>query len=49
MIKYLFNPLSSPGRVSILTYPYLSAGAPVQGEDKGLINNLSLLIFTIMF
>ena len=33
------NPLTSPEeRVTIFTSPYLSAGAPVQGEAKGLIN-----------
>ena len=32
------NPLTSPGEgVSVFTYLYLSAGAPAQGEAKGLI------------
>ena len=37
-IKYNINPLASLGEgVSTLTSPYLSAGAPAQGEAKGLI------------
>ena len=37
-LKYLFNPLASPGEVvSVFTSPYLSAGAPALGEAKGLI------------
>ena len=40
-MKYLsniFNPLTSPGEGhTIFTYPYLSVGAPAQGEAKGLI------------
>ena len=32
------NPLTSPGEgVTVFTYPYLSAGAPAQGESKGLM------------
>ena len=35
------NPLTSPGEgVTVFTYQYLSAGAPSQGEAKGLINNI---------
>ena len=30
--------------VHIFIYPYLSAGAPEQGEAKGLIKNLSIFI-----
>ena len=31
------NPLTSPGEVvTVFTSPYLSAGAPAQGEAKGL-------------
>ena len=38
-IEYNINPLISPWEVvTIFTYPYLSTGAPAQGEDKGLIN-----------
>ena len=34
----MFNPLTSPGEgVTVSTSPYLSAGAPAQGETKGLI------------
>ena len=37
--KLLFiNPLTSPGEVvTVFTSPYLSAGAPAQGEAKGLM------------
>ena len=36
--KIFINPLTSPGEVvTVFTYPYLSAGAPAQGEVKGLI------------
>ena len=32
------NPYTSPGEgVTVFTSPYLSAGAPAQGEAKGLI------------
>ena len=32
------NPLTSPGEgASVFTYPYLSAGAPKEGEAKELI------------
>ena len=35
----LLNPLASPGEgATVFTYPYLSAGAPAQGEAKGLID-----------
>ena len=35
--KKIINPLASPGEeVSAFTYLYLSAGAPAQGEAKGL-------------
>ena len=35
------NPLTSPGEVvTVFAYPYLSAGAPAQGETKGLIKIL---------
>ena len=38
LIKNNINPLSSLGEgVSIFTSPYLSAMAPAQGEEKGLI------------
>ena len=34
----LINPLTSPGEgVTAFTSPYLSAGAPEEGEVKGLI------------
>ena len=34
----IFYPSTSPGEgVAVFTYPYLSAGAPAQGEAKGLI------------
>ena len=37
----LFNPLTSPGEgVTVITSPYLSAGAPAFGEAKGLMVNL---------
>ena len=36
--KFMINPLASPGEgVTVFTSPYLSAGAPAQGEVKGLI------------
>ena len=36
--KNLINPLTSPGEgITVFTYPYLSTGAPTQGEVKGLI------------
>ena len=35
----IFNPLTSPGEGgSVFTSQYLSAGAPAQGEAKGLID-----------
>ena len=40
-IKDFINPLTSPGEgVTVFTYPYLSEGAPVLGEAKGLIRLL---------
>ena len=37
-VEKLFNPLTSPWEVvSVFTSPYLSAGAPAEGEVKGLI------------
>ena len=42
-IKIIINPLTSPGEgVTIFTYPYLSAGAPAQGEAKGLIIKITI-------
>ena len=44
-IFYLINPLTSPGEgVTVFTSPYLSAGAPTQGEAKGLILSKSVRI-----
>ena len=44
----LFNPLTSPRElVSVFTYPYLNAGAPLQGEAKGLMNGMKFLIIII--
>ena len=38
MYVNIINPLTSPGEgVTVFTSPYLSAGAPAQGEAKGLI------------
>ena len=35
--KNIINPLALPGEeFSVFTYLYLSAGAPAQGEAKGL-------------
>ena len=43
-----FNPLASPGEgVTVFTYPYLSAGAPTQGEAKGLIKKHRMKIILI--
>ena len=43
----IINPLTSSGEgVTVFTYPYLSAGAPAQGEAKGLI--FIILIYTII-
>ena len=37
----IFNPLTSPGEdVTPFAYPYLSAGAPTQGEAKWLIDQI---------
>ena len=40
--NFNINPLTSPGEViTVFTYPYLSAWAPVQGEAKGLIGKVN--------
>ena len=37
----ILNSLTSQGEVvTVITYPYLSAGAPAQGKAKGLIKFL---------
>ncbi len=37
-IENYINSLSSPGEgASVFTYPYFGAGAPAEGELKGLI------------
>ena len=37
--RRFINPLTSPGEGVTVLSPYLSAGAPAQGEAKGLIEN----------
>ena len=45
--QFFINPLNSPEEgVTVFTSPYLSAGAPAQGEAKGLIN-LNNIIFSL--
>ena len=52
ILKFIINPLTSPGEmVTVFTCPYLSAGAPAQGEAKGLMSLYNQLseIFVISF
>ena len=44
-----FNPLASLGEVvSVFTSPYLSVGAPAQGEAKGLMIHLILKLKVLL-